>query len=97
MHGRQPTMLIRASRQHGSGDCPSIDLDERCTDRIAAGRQLAQLLLCDRDSRALALALPPGGVVVAGEVARALRLSLDVLVAREIVIFVHIPRSLPEG
>jgi putative phosphoribosyl transferase len=63
-----------------------IDVDERYADRVAAGRQLAQLLLPDRDSRALVLALPPGGVIVAGEVARALRLSLDVLVAREIAI-----------
>lgn len=60
--------------------------DERYADRMAAGRQLAQLLLPERDSRALVLALPPGGVVVAGEVARALRLPLDVLVAREIAI-----------
>jgi predicted phosphoribosyltransferase len=63
-----------------------VDVDERYEDRIAAGRQLAQLLLPDRDSRALVLALPPGGVVVGGEVARALRLPLDVLVAREIAI-----------
>jgi putative phosphoribosyl transferase len=63
-----------------------IDADVHFADRMTAGRQLAQLLMRDRDSRALVLALPPGGVVVAGEVARALRLSLDVLVAREIVI-----------
>jgi putative phosphoribosyl transferase len=63
-----------------------LDVDERYADRSAAGRQLAQRLLPDRDSRALVLALPPGGVIVAGEVARALRLPLDVLVAREIAI-----------
>jgi predicted phosphoribosyltransferase len=63
-----------------------IDIDERYADRSAAGRQLAQQLLPDRDSRALVFALPPGGVVVGGEVARALRLPLDVLVAREIAI-----------
>ncbi|HET9224451.1 MAG TPA: phosphoribosyltransferase [Roseiflexaceae bacterium] len=63
-----------------------IDIDERYADRGAAGRQLAQLLLPDRDSRALVLALAPGGVVVGGEVARALRLPLEVLVAREIAI-----------
>ncbi|HET9224103.1 MAG TPA: phosphoribosyltransferase [Roseiflexaceae bacterium] len=63
-----------------------IDIDERYADRGAAGRQLAQLLRPDRDSRALVFALPPGGVVVGGEVARALRLPLDVLVAREIAI-----------
>jgi len=64
---------------------PLIDLDDRYADRIAAGWRLAQLLP-GRDSRTLVLALPPGGVLVAGEVARTLRLSLDVLVAREIVI-----------
>jgi putative phosphoribosyl transferase len=63
-----------------------IDIDERYADQGAAGRQLAQLLLPDRDSRALVLALPPGGVLVAGEIARMLRLSLDVLVARQISI-----------
>jgi putative phosphoribosyl transferase len=63
-----------------------VDSDERYADRSAAGRQLAQLLLPDRDSRAVVLALPPGGVVLAAEVARALRLPLDVLVAREIAI-----------
>jgi putative phosphoribosyl transferase len=65
---------------------PLIASDERFEDRAAAGRQLAQLLLPDRDSRALVLALPPGGVVVAGELARALRLPLDILVARELAI-----------
>src|SRR5262245_20878751 len=65
---------------------PLIDVDERYADRSAAGRQLAQLLQPDRDSRALVLALPPGGAIVAGEVARALRLPLDVLVVREIAI-----------
>jgi putative phosphoribosyl transferase len=53
---------------------------------MAAGWQLAQLLLRERGSRALVLALPPGGVVVGGELARVLRLPLDVAVAREIVI-----------
>src|SRR5215208_422866 len=65
---------------------PFIDIDGRYADRIAAGRKLAQLLLPDRDSRALVLALPPGGVIIASEVARALRLPLDILVAREIAI-----------
>jgi putative phosphoribosyl transferase len=65
---------------------PLVESDERYRDRLAAGRQLAQQLLPTRDSRALVLALPPGGVLVAGEVARALRLPLDVLVVREIVI-----------
>jgi putative phosphoribosyl transferase len=79
-------MLIQPGTYGGSDTLPLLAYDERDTDRAAAGRQLAQLLLPDRDSRALVLALPPGGVVVAGEVARALRLALDVLVVREIVI-----------
>jgi putative phosphoribosyl transferase len=65
---------------------PPLDADDLYADRIAAGRQLAELLLRERGSRALVLALPPGGVVVAHEITRALRLSCDVLVAREIAI-----------
>jgi putative phosphoribosyl transferase len=79
-------MLTQPITWNGIDRPPLVDVDERYEDRIAAGRQLAQLLLPTRDSRALVLALPPGGVIVAGEVARALRLSLDVLVAREIAI-----------
>jgi putative phosphoribosyl transferase len=65
---------------------PLIESEERYADQVAAGRHLAQMLLPTRDSRALVLGLPPGGVIVAGEVARALRLPLDVLVVREIVL-----------
>ena len=79
-------MLTQPITWNGPDRPPLVDVDEHYEDRVAAGRQLAQLLLPDRDSRALVLALPPGGVIVAGEVARALRLSLDVLVAREIAI-----------
>jgi len=79
-------MLTQPITWNGVDRPPLVDVDERYEDRIAAGRQLAQLLLPDRDSRALVLALTPGGVVVGGEVARALRLPLDVLVAREIAI-----------
>jgi putative phosphoribosyl transferase len=65
---------------------PRIECDDRYADRAAAGRRLAELLLRYRGGRALVLALPPGGVAVAGELARALRLPLDVLVARELVV-----------
>ena len=78
-------MLTQPTTDSGIGIPSLIDIDERYADRGAAGRQLAQLLP-DRDSRALVFALPPGGVVVGGEVARALRLPLHVLVAREIAI-----------
>ena len=63
-----------------------IDADARHADRMAAGWQLAQLLPRERGSGARVLALPPGGVVVGCELARLLRLPLDVVVAREIVI-----------
>src|SRR5262245_47028468 len=55
---------------------------ERVADRAAAGRLLAEQLHAYRGERALVLALPPGGVAVGGELARTLRLPLDVLVAR---------------
>src|SRR5690242_18058696 len=79
-------MLIQPITYTEIGTPSLIDIDERYADQGTAGRQLAQLLLPDRDSRALVLALPPGGVLVAGEIARMLRLSLDVLVARQISI-----------
>ncbi|MET9833285.1 phosphoribosyltransferase family protein [Streptomyces sp. NPDC006385] len=57
-------------------------------DRTHAGQELALRLVEWADSgdliNPLVLALPPGGVPVAAEVARALRAPLDVLVAREI-------------
>jgi putative phosphoribosyl transferase len=65
---------------------PHIECDDRYADRAAAGRRLAELLSRYRGGRALVLALPPGGVAVAGELARALRLPLDVLVARDLVV-----------
>jgi putative phosphoribosyl transferase len=61
--------------------CPN-----RYLDRFAAGRQLAERLQRYRGSRAMVLALPPGGVAVAQEVARMLRLPLDILVARELYV-----------
>src|SRR5689334_5588861 len=56
--------------------------DERYADRAAAARLLAEQLRAYRGELALVLALPPGGVVVGGALARVLRLPLDVLVAR---------------
>lgn len=58
-------------------------------DRLAAGRRLAERLQAYRGGRALILALPPGGVVVAGELAHALRLPLDVLIGREFSVPLH--------
>jgi putative phosphoribosyl transferase len=59
-------------------------------DRRDAGRQLASRLgHCARESRALVLALPRGGVPVAFEVAEALGAPLDVLVVRKLGIPGH--------
>ena len=72
------SLPLTAARSGG----PLVVGDERFADRVAAGRLLAELLGAYRGDRALVLALPPGGVAVAGELAHALRLPLDVLVAR---------------
>jgi putative phosphoribosyl transferase len=53
-------------------------------DRAAAGRELGRHLARLDLDRPLVLALPRGGVVVAAEVARALRTPLDVLVVRKV-------------
>src|SRR5690242_17637296 len=62
---------------------------DRYIDRFAAGAQLAERLHIYRGSRAMVLALPPGGVAVAQVVARMLRLPLDILVARELRVRPH--------
>ena len=54
------------------------------TNRRQAGVELASSLLRHRDTDAIVLAIPRGGVVVAYEVAAALNLVLDVIVARKI-------------
>jgi putative phosphoribosyl transferase len=57
----------------------------RFRDRRAAGRQLAERLETYRERPAtVVLGLPRGGVVVAAEIAAALRLPLDVVIARKI-------------
>lgn len=53
-------------------------------DRRDAGRQLAQRLALYQDEQPLVFGLPRGGVIVAYEVARALKAPLDVLVARKL-------------
>jgi len=53
--------------------------------RTDAGQQLAQKLLKYRhDSSAIVIGLPRGGVVVAAEIAKELRLPLDIVVPRKI-------------
>jgi putative phosphoribosyl transferase len=61
-----------------------INCPDRYIDRFAAGHQLAERLHDYRGSRAIVLAVAPGGVAVAEEVARMLRLPLDILMAREL-------------
>ncbi|HET6427554.1 MAG TPA: phosphoribosyltransferase [Phycisphaerae bacterium] len=53
-------------------------------DRVDAGRKLASRLEHLAKAKPLVLALPRGGVVVASEVARALRAPLDVIVTRKL-------------
>ncbi len=54
-------------------------------DRVDAGRQLAKRLEGEyKDTDAVVLAIPRGGVVVADEVARALNLKLDLIIPRKI-------------
>jgi predicted phosphoribosyltransferase len=79
-------MLIQQRAYTSSNDEASFECDDRYEDRADAGRQLAVLLYRYRGRQAVVLALPPGGVAVAGEVARGLRLPLDMLGAREFAV-----------
>lgn len=79
-------MLSQQRAYASSYEEPIIDGDERYEDRAGAGRQLAVLLRRYRGRHAVVLALPPGGVAVAAEVARGLRLPLDILGAREFAV-----------
>jgi predicted phosphoribosyltransferase len=55
-------------------------------DRAQAGEMLAGMLEAYRDSDALVLAIPAGGVPVAAEIARRLGLTLDVAVVSKILL-----------
>jgi len=54
------------------------------TDRVDAGRRLAARLAGRDFANGLVVAIPRGGVVVGAEVARALKLPLDVIIPRKI-------------
>lgn len=53
-------------------------------DRVDAGRRLAERLAGRTYERGLVVAIPRGGVVVGAEIARILRLPLDVIIPRKI-------------
>ncbi len=53
-------------------------------DRIEAGRLLAEQLMQFRGSKPVVLGIPRGGVVIAGEIARALKGELDVVLSRKL-------------
>lgn len=55
-------------------------------DRRAAGRLLATMLASWQDSDALVLGIPAGGVPVAAEIARRLKLPLDVAIVSKILL-----------
>lgn len=52
--------------------------------RQDAGRKLAQVLVSYRDKDGVVIAIPRGGVIVAREVAKFLKMPLDVLVMRKL-------------
>jgi putative phosphoribosyl transferase len=56
----------------------------RFKDRKDAGRQLAQRLLCHKNTDAVIYALPRGGVVTGIEIARILNAPLDLIIPRKI-------------
>jgi len=53
-------------------------------DRSEAGRKLAQELLEYKDEKPIILAIPRGGIVVADQVVKLLKCSLDVIITRKI-------------
>lgn len=63
---------------------PTVALPPEFENREEVGRRLAQVLMPYRGTDAVLLALPRGGVVVAGPIAERLGLPLDVLIVRKI-------------
>lgn len=53
-------------------------------DRIDAGKKLAEKLKKFRDDKPIVLAIPRGGVVVAAEVSKILKTTLDLIIPRKI-------------
>ncbi len=77
------TMSVQSLRAPAMPEPAAENGAARSPDTIQLGRRLAEQLSAYRGGDALVLALPPAGVPVAGELARALRLPLDALAARE--------------
>jgi predicted phosphoribosyltransferase len=82
-------MLMPQQAYASRYDDPIADYDDRYVDRIAVGRQLVALLGQYRGRNAVVLALPPGGVTVALEVAHGLRQPLEVFIARTFAVRHH--------
>lgn len=59
-------------------------MSEQFSDRVQAGRKLADALGHLKDAKPIILALPRGGVPVAYEVAKALNAPLDIVLVRKI-------------
>jgi len=53
-------------------------------DRVDAGQKLAKIIPEDRYQNAVVLAIPRGGVVVGAQIAKALSISLDLVIPRKI-------------
>jgi putative phosphoribosyl transferase len=58
---------------------------EPFSDRVEAGKLLAEELKSYRDSRPVVLGIPRGGVIIAAEIARALETDLDIILSHKMV------------
>jgi putative phosphoribosyl transferase len=65
---------------------PEPEASARFPNRHEAGNQLAAVLTAYRDSDALVLGVPRGGVIVAAAVARQLGAELDAVISRKIAV-----------
>lgn len=61
-----------------------MPIDDIFKDRNEAGQKLAELLQEFKDTNAIVLAIPRGGIVIGKEVAEILNLPLDIIVTRKV-------------
>jgi putative phosphoribosyl transferase len=80
----QRTVATLTNRKSGARACAILAIMKAFTDRVEAGRLLAQRVAALKLVDPVVLALPRGGVPVAAEVARALHAPLDLLMVRKI-------------